>query len=237
MIWLLLERFTKNVAPVLFLLFASSSLKFFVIRMSSSYMFVAGQKLICTRRALAAQSLFRSFTVAVAAWRSDVLDKVFFKILNGNNCCCQKACILLKIFVCILLNKKGFFISVERSDFVEEFVCILLNKKGFLILVKRSDFVEEFLCILLNRKGFFISVERSDFVEEFVCILLNKKGFAFQLKEVILLKNLFCILLNKKGFAFWSKEMILLKNLVCILLNKKCVFAFELNKDVYISIL
>jgi hypothetical protein len=43
-------------------------------------------------------------------------------------------------------------------------------------------------------------------------------------------------LLNKKGFAFWSKEMILLKNLVCILLNKKCVFAFELNKEVYVSI-
>jgi hypothetical protein len=79
-------------------------------------------------------------------------------------------------------------------------------------------------------------VERSDFVEEFVCILLNKKGFSFQLKEVILLKKLFCILLNKKGFAFWSKEMILLKNLVCILLNKKCVFAFELNKEVYVSI-
>jgi hypothetical protein len=142
---------------------------------------VAGQKLICTRRALAAQSLFRSFTVVVAAWRSDVLDKVFLKKLNRNDCCCQKA------------------------------------------------------CILLNKKGFFISVERSDFVEEFVCILLNKKGFAFQLKEVILLKNLFCILLNKKGFAFWSKEMILLKNLVCILLNRKCVFAFELNKEVYVS--
>jgi hypothetical protein len=30
--------------------------------------------------------------------------------------------------------------------------------------------------------------------------------------------------------------MILLKNLVCILLNKKCVFAFELNKEVYVSI-
>jgi hypothetical protein len=107
-IWLLLERFTKHVALFLFLLFASSSLKFVVIRMSSSSMFVAGQKLICTRRALAAQSLFRSFTVAVAAWRSDVLDKVFKKKLNGNNCCCQKACILLKIFVCILLNKKVF---------------------------------------------------------------------------------------------------------------------------------
>jgi hypothetical protein len=113
MIWLLLERFTKHVALFLFLLFASSSLKFVVIRMSSSSMFVAGQKLICTRRALAAQSLFRSFTVAVAAWRSDVLNKVLKKKLNGNNCCCQKACILLKIFVCILLNKKGFFISVE----------------------------------------------------------------------------------------------------------------------------
>jgi hypothetical protein len=30
--------------------------------------------------------------------------------------------------------------------------------------------------------------------------------------------------------------MILLKNLVCILLNKKRVFAFELNKEVYVSI-
>jgi hypothetical protein len=72
--------------------------------------------------------------------------------------------------------------------------------------------------------------------------LLNKKDFAFQLKEVILLKNLFCILLNKKGFAeqkgfcILVKRMILLKNLVCILLNKKCVFAFELNKEVYVSI-
>ncbi len=37
-IWLLLERFTKHVALFLFLLFASSSLKFVVIRMSSSSM-------------------------------------------------------------------------------------------------------------------------------------------------------------------------------------------------------
>ncbi len=65
----------------------------------------------------------------------------------------------------------------------------------------------------VEQKGFFISVERSDFVEEIVLHFAEQKGF--------------CILV---------KRMILLKNLVCILLNKKCVFAFELNKEVYVSI-
>jgi hypothetical protein len=109
MIWLLLERFTKHVALFLFLLFASSSLKFVVTRMSSSSMFVAGQKLICTRRALAAQSLFRSFTVAVAAWRSDVLDKVFKKKIKWKQLLLSKSLHFVEDLCLHFVEQKGFF--------------------------------------------------------------------------------------------------------------------------------
>ncbi len=79
-IWLLLERFTKHVALFLFLLFASSSLKFVVIRMSSSSMVsflvssssssfhtlslsLSGSLLCCFPSAIRAVCRFFSFSV------------------------------------------------------------------------------------------------------------------------------------------------------------------------------